>query len=83
MFHSKRSITLAEREKPVALADKTSAAYMRTPSWIQRKTIAHSELNIGTRWRGVKGNQVDVVTCGIKFPRNQLSVEMEIFPYSN
>ncbi|KAI5779456.1 hypothetical protein DFH27DRAFT_618724 [Peziza echinospora] len=60
----------------VALADKTSAAYMRTPSWIDRKTIAHSELNIGTRWRGVKGNQVDVVTCEIEIPRNQMSIEM-------
>ena len=67
---------MADRPKTVALADKTSAAYMRTPSWIERKTIAHSELNIGTRWRGVKGNQVDVVTCEIEIPRNQLSVEM-------
>lgn len=63
----------------VALADKTSAAHMRTPSWIERKTIAHSELNIGTRWRGVKGNQVDVVTCEIDIPRHQLSVEMGRF----
>lgn len=71
---------VANSDKSVALADKTSAAYMRTPSWIERKTIAHSELNIGTRWRGVKGNQVDVVTCEINIPRDQLSVEMGMTP---
>jgi len=74
---------VADTAKTVALADKTSAAHMRTPSWIERKTIAHSELNIGTRWRGVEGNQVDIVTCEIDIPRHQLSVEMSRTPYAS
>ena len=46
------------------------------PSWIEKKTLSHSELNVGSRWRGVKGSQLDVVTCEIEIPRNQSSVKM-------
>lgn len=52
---------------------------MRVPSWIEKKTLSHSELNIGSRWKGVKGSQLDVVTCEIDIPRNQLSVRMGRF----
>jgi len=60
----------------VALAENKSAGHLRVPNWIERKTLSHSELNIGSRWRGVKGSQLDVVTCEIDIPRNQLSVKM-------
>ncbi|CCX05057.1 Similar to Uncharacterized protein C557.05; acc. no. Q9USS1 [Pyronema omphalodes CBS 100304] len=60
----------------VALAENQSAGHLRVPNWIERKTLSHSELNIGSRWRGVKGSQLDVVTCEIEIPRNQASVKM-------
>jgi hypothetical protein len=60
----------------VPLSENRSAGHLRVPSWIERKTMSHSELNIGTRWRGVKGSQLDVITCEIDIPRNQLSVNM-------
>jgi len=60
----------------VPLSENRSAGHLRVPSWIERKTLSHSELNIGTRWRGVKGSQLDVITCEIDIPRNQLSVNM-------
>lgn len=49
------------------------------PNWSEKKTLSHSELNIGTRWKGVKGSQLDVVTCEIDIPRNELSVRMGRF----
>ncbi|KAF8251940.1 hypothetical protein K440DRAFT_51622 [Wilcoxina mikolae CBS 423.85] len=60
----------------VALAENKSAGHLRVPNWIERKTLSHSELNIGSRWKGVKGSQLDVVTCEIEIPRNQSSVKM-------
>lgn len=63
----------------VALAENRSAGHLRVPNWIERKTLAASEVNIGTRWRGVKGSQLDVMTCEIDIPRNQLSVKMGRF----
>lgn len=63
----------------VALAENKSAGHLRVPSWIERKTLAASEVNVGTRWRGVKGSQLDVMTCEIDIPRNQLSVKMGRF----
>ncbi|KAH8153283.1 uncharacterized protein LAJ45_02870 [Morchella importuna] len=63
----------------VALAENKSAGHLRVPSWIEHKTLAQSELNVGRRWKGVKGNQLDVVTCEIEIPRNQLSVKMGRF----
>ncbi|KAL7267833.1 hypothetical protein RUND412_009565 [Rhizina undulata] len=60
----------------IALTEEKSAGHLRVPTWIERKTLAHSELNIGSRWQGVKGSQLDVVTCEIDIPRNQLSVKM-------
>lgn len=63
----------------VALAENRSAGHLRVPNWIERKTLAASEVNVGTRWRGVKGSQLDVMTCEIDIPRNQLSVKMGRF----
>lgn len=60
----------------MALAENKSAGHLRVPNWIERKTLSHSELNIGSRWRGVKGSQLDVITCEIEIPRNQSSVKM-------
>lgn len=63
----------------MALAENRSAGHLRVPNWIERKTLAASEVNVGTRWRGVKGSQLDVMTCEIDIPRNQLSVKMGRF----
>jgi len=60
----------------VALAENQNAGHLRVPSWIERKTLSHSELNIGSRWKGVKGSQLDVITCEIEIPRNQSTVKM-------
>lgn len=49
------------------------------PSWKEKKTLSHSELNVGSRWKGVKGSQLDVVTCEIEIPRNELTVKMGRF----
>lgn len=49
------------------------------PSWKEKKTLSHSELNVGSRWKGVKGSQLDVVTCEVEIPRNQLTVKMGRF----
>ena len=63
-------------EQTVALTENQSAGHLRVPNWIERKTLSHSELNVGSRWKGVKGSQLDVITCEIEIPRNQLSVKM-------
>ncbi|KAI5804421.1 hypothetical protein EDC01DRAFT_419079 [Geopyxis carbonaria] len=60
----------------VALTENKSAGHLRVPNWIEKKTLSHSELNIGSRWKGVKGSQLDVVTCEIDIPRNEISVKM-------
>lgn len=62
--------------KTIALSENKSAGHLRVPNWIERKTLSHSELNIGKRWRGVKGSQIDVLTCEVEIPRNQLSVKL-------
>lgn len=61
------------------MAENKSTGHLRVPSWIEHKTLTQSELNVGRRWKGVKGNQLDVVTCEIEIPRNQLSVKMGRF----
>lgn len=34
---------------------------------------------MGSRWKGVKESQLDVVTCEIDIPRNELTVKMGRF----
>ncbi|EPS44271.1 hypothetical protein H072_1715 [Dactylellina haptotyla CBS 200.50] len=44
------------------------------PSWTEKKTMAKSELNAGSRWTGLKGNKQDAVTCEIEIPKGQLTI---------
>ncbi|RPA99671.1 hypothetical protein L873DRAFT_1628970, partial [Choiromyces venosus 120613-1] len=66
---------LAYKRLCVALAENKSVGHLRVPDWTERKTLAHSKLNIRTRWKGVHGNQFDVVTREIDIPRNQSTVK--------
>lgn len=61
------------------MAENHTAGHLRVPDWIERKTLAHSELNVGNRWRGTRGNEVDVLTCEVEIPRDQSSIPMGRF----
>ncbi|KAF3937087.1 hypothetical protein ABW19_dt0207682 [Dactylella cylindrospora] len=53
-----------------------STGYPRNPSWTQRKIMAKSELNSGSRWSGLNGDEQDSVTCEIEIPKGQVTVPL-------
>lgn len=62
--------------KSVPTSSGTEPVHLRVPDWIDKKTLSHSELNVGTRWRGTRENSIDVLTCEVEIPRQQVSVKL-------
>ena len=60
----------------IAQTAERSVGHIRAPSWLWRKTVSRSELNVGSRWRGLKGgaNEHQSFTCEIEIPHGELSI---------